>query len=157
MSTANTNHINDVKFYTELFANKLKSLMCDGLSVGGENCDNYGIQDFLYSFDDHYAINNVNASQTVEPILNDLHDSLQSRASFLSTIQTELQSKCQEYNKPESTKLNNTIYNTIYAQETYAQNSYSTLYGRNISLHSGIRVPYTLDINDQVIQQDIEV
>eukprot|EP01084_Bolivina_argentea_P192953 331138_1 len=155
-------HSTNISSYTASFSDSLKSLMCDGLSVGGTKCDNttYGIQDFLSSLSD-YKQEELNASILAQQIIDRVNHKLNIKASILKNISSSINSICNLY-KSNNTNDYNNIFNALYTSgnENMPSNlpndmKYVSIYGSNVSLTATVlRLPHYVDYQNINIQKD---
>eukprot|EP01084_Bolivina_argentea_P192952 331137_1 len=152
----------NISSYAQDFSNSLKSLMCDGLSVGGAKCNNtnYGVQDFINSFTDHLH-EEINASIIVEQIIQRVNAKLNLKASMLKNISSSINSICNIY-KTNNTVTNDYLFNELYNVGNANMPSnlpkdmkFVPIYGLNVSLTSTVLwLPHYVDHLNINVQKD---
>ena len=147
---------------------ELKSLFCDGLSVGSDKCNDqsYGVQDFINSFTDYFEDDEEDISTITQQIINNLNQKLNLRASFLTNMSSKIQSSCEIYGCVDdcsseaipdfdSLKFSGNADRSANLPNDMAYNS---VYGDIISLSSSTyKLPNNVDYDDDNVQTDARV
>ena len=149
------------------FQAELKTLFCEGLSVGGEQCDGqYGVQDFINSFHEYFDHDTKDVSDVVEHIMERVDNELNLRARFLTTMRDAINASCSSYrwgvySRAES--LVNFEHLHFAGNEDRSASlpwdmEYDAVYGQRVSLtKSTYRLPNNVDYTQEHIKRDVEV
>eukprot|EP00485_Elphidium_margaritaceum_P006577 CAMPEP_0202689004 /NCGR_PEP_ID=MMETSP1385-20130828/4377_1 /ASSEMBLY_ACC=CAM_ASM_000861 /TAXON_ID=933848 /ORGANISM="Elphidium margaritaceum" /LENGTH=1091 /DNA_ID=CAMNT_0049344079 /DNA_START=25 /DNA_END=3300 /DNA_ORIENTATION=- len=152
----------------ENLSDRLQSLFCDGLSIGGARCENgtSGIQDFVDSLSSSFASDIDDASVIAEQVISDLDSVLNTRASFLTSMAEVLKSSCETYGDADLSTVEsiadvealqfagNAERDAILPSDV----AYSTVYGQEVSTSSSVyRLPNDVDFSDANVQRDIQI
>lgn len=158
----------DISEYINSFNDELKSLFCDGLSVGGDKCNNetYGIQDFVDSLSDNFETLDIEVTNIAQQIIKDLDSKLNLRASFLKNMSNYIQSSCYQYGYIDYSNIEAI---TNFDQLSFSGNTerdanlpsdiaYNSIYGLDVSLsQSTYKLPNGIDYDNENIQKDAQV
>eukprot|EP01084_Bolivina_argentea_P160546 279568_1 len=160
----------NISNYSQVIKNKLTSLYCDGLSVGGTKCDNkmYGVQNFINSLSDYFQEEVYDTSNIVEQIINKLDTRLNTRGSILRVLSSHIQQSCvdigyiNDHNQIESIKpFDDLPFGGNLdrpASNLPTDIAPNPLYGNNVSLTSGTyRLANNVDYKDKNIQKDAQI
>eukprot|EP01083_Nonionella_stella_P109494 319344_1 len=151
----------------ETFGQQLESLMCDGLRIGGDKCSNgkYGIQNFIYSFEEHFESDASDVSELAQSIIARLDQTLNQRAIFLRNLSAVIQSECGHRFGDHETDESLTAYPSLYFAGNDDRNAYlpndmhlNPVYGDTVSLSaSTFKVPNGVDENNENVQKDAQI
>ena len=161
-------HSQNITQYIDAFNIELKELFCNGLSVGGDKCDNdnYGIQDYVYSLSDHFETDDIEITSIAEEIIKDLDNKLNLRASFLTNMSNYIQQSCVQYgysdysNIEAITDFDNLAFsgNSNRAANLPSDIQYNSVYNQNLSLsQSTYKLPNGIDYENENIQKDAQI
>ena len=154
--------------YIDAFNDELKTLFCDGLSVGGDKCDydNYGIQDFVDSLSDHFETDDIEITSITQEIIKNLDSKLNLRASFLTNMSSYIQQSCIQYGYSDYSDIEAI---TDFDELAFAGNTerdanlpsdmeYNSVYNMEVSLsQSTYKLPNGIDYTNENIQKDAQV
>eukprot|EP01084_Bolivina_argentea_P291597 501159_1 len=157
--------INDIKAQLttqiQTFSNQLESLMCDGLAVGGHKCENYryGIQDFIYTFKDHFVTvdNTHDTTVLAQSIIDRLNTKLYLKASFLTNLSAVIQSECSNNIFESLTDFNNLYFSGNDDREPNLPTDmeYNIVYQDTVSITaSTYKIPNGVSYDNENIQKD---
>lgn len=150
-------------------SDELKSLFCDGLSVGSDKCNDqsYGIQDFINSFTDYFQDDEQDISTITKQIIDNLNQKLNLRASFLTNMSSKIQSSCEIYGCVDDCSSQEAIpdFDTLKFSGNADRSAnlpndmtYNSVYGDVISLSSSTyKLPNNVDYEDDNVQTDARV
>eukprot|EP01084_Bolivina_argentea_P034907 64660_1 len=145
------------------FSTQLESIMCDGIRVGGNKCNNqkYGIQDFINSFATNFeqSTQTIDASVTTQIIIDRLNNVLNSRASFLTNISAVIQSECTDFD-PSTVNFEDLYFagNIDKTANLPTDMQFSDVYGADISLgYSTFLIPNGISSTNSKIQNDAKI
>ena len=154
--------------YIDAFNNELKTLFCDGLSVGGDKCDNdnYGIQDFVDSLSDHFETDDIEITSITQEMIKNLDSKLNLRVSFLTNMSSYIQQSCIQYGYSDYSDIEAI---TDFDELAFAGNTerdanlpsdmeYNSVYNMEVSLsQSTYKLPNGINYTDENIQKDAQV
>eukprot|EP01084_Bolivina_argentea_P003407 6391_1 len=150
----------------QTFSNQLKSIMCEeGLNVGGSKCHTYGIQDFLYTFWDHFEDINEDASILADTIIDRLNNKLNLRASFLKNMSYIIQSECFQHAQDKDIDESITEFDDLHFAGNQDRNAnlpnnmqYSTVFENTVSFTAPTyRLPNGVDYTADNVRQDAQI
>ena len=149
------------------FQSELKTLFCDGLSVGGAECDGqYGIQNFINSFNGYFETGTENVTDLVNEIMDRVDNELNVRAGFLTTMAEAIDESCTSYGWGIQSDAESLIDfesllfagNAHRAANLPADMVYNELYEKEVSLtKSTYRLPNDVDYHDEHIMKDATI
>eukprot|EP01084_Bolivina_argentea_P238526 400714_1 len=156
--------------YIEDFTAEIKSLFCDGLSIGGDKCNYeiYGIQDFMDSFKDHFD-NEIEDTNVTQQLIDRLDKQLNLRASFLKNMAAQIEQSCNQYGYIDSndyseiesiSKFDELLFsgNTERVANLPNDMEYNAVYGNIVSLSSSTyKLPNGIDYNSENIHKDAQI
>merc|ERR1719295_213147 len=145
---------------------ELKALFCDGLSVGGNECTAYGIQNFVDSFDTYFETGTMDVTGVVEDIMDRVDEELNMRAGFLTKLAAAIDASCTSYRYGiysqaeslvdfDSLLFSGNAHRKAKLPSDMADND---IYGQEVSLtKSTYRLPNNVDYTDEHIMKDAAV
>ena len=140
------------------FQSRLNSLFCDGLSVGGDRCDEYGIQDFIDSFDTYFETGTEDVTDVVHGIMERVDEELNMRAGFLTTLTEAVSALCSAFSDVDALADFDDLYfagNEDRSANLPSDMAYNPVYGQSVSLtHSTYELPNNVDHTDERIMRD---
>eukprot|EP01084_Bolivina_argentea_P295801 509391_1 len=145
---------------------ELKSLFCSDLLVGGDKCINgsYGMQDFVNSFSEHFEHDIQDITTITQQIINNLNNTLNIRASFLTTMASQIEQSCTQYGQATKDEFLPDFDSLKFSGNTDRQANlptdiaYSSVYGDDVSLgYTTYKLPNDVDYNDENVQIDAQI
>eukprot|EP01084_Bolivina_argentea_P016975 31699_1 len=145
---------------------ELKSLFCNDLLVGGDKCINgsYGIQDFVNSFSEYFENEVQDITEITQTIIDNLDNTLNVRASFLTTMASQIEQSCTQYGQATKDEFLPDFDSLKFSGNTDRQANlptdiaYSTVYGDKVSLgYTTYKLPNNVDYKDENVQIDAQI
>ena len=168
VSSNNIWNISEVSGAIDSFKSELNTLFCDGLSVGGPECGGqYGIQNFIGSFHEHFETRTENVTDVVNQIMDRVDNELNVRAGFLTTMAETIKSSCNSYRWGGIHSGNESLadFNSLHFAGNNDRDANlpsditdDPVYGQRVSLtKSTYRLPNNVDYRDEHIMKDAAV